>query len=491
MRFLKTLLALLLPCTLWAQSRTYQPNWASLDSRPVPAWFEDAKLGIFIHWGLYSVPAWAPKGVYSEWYQYWLQSKQLFGSGKFSGTEVYDYHRKQFGENFSYADFAPHFKAESFDPDAWASLLQKSGAKYVVLTSKHHEGFCLWPSKEASKAFGRPWNSVETGAHRDLLGDLTAAVRKTPLKMGYYYSLYEWYNPLYQSGQLNKYVDEHMMPQVKDLVTRYRPDILWADGEWDQSDTTWKSRELLTWLYNESPVKNTVVVNDRWGRNIRKHHGGYYTTEYESGASFSRPWEECRGMGFSFGYNRNEDLEDYNSPQTLVLMLMDIVCNGGNLLLDIGPDAHGKIPPIMQERLLQLGKWLQVNGEAVYGTRRWKQPVQWSAGKRDWKPKEDSYVGGDFILKQTLHPEPGYAVKEVFYTSKANAVYAVMPRIPSGKIILKDVQAVAATRISLLGHDKPLRWKQQGKDLEITVPALSAAEMPCEYAWTLKMTDVK
>ena len=163
------LLFCLICIPLMGQS-TYKPDWESIDKRPVPAWFENAKFGIFIHWGLYSVPAWSPKGTYSEWYKYWLDKKTLMGNGNFTGTEIYDYHRKMYGEDFTYADFAPMFKALSYDPEEWADLFEHSGAKYVVLTTKHHDGFALWPSREASISYGRPWNSMEIGAHRDLVG---------------------------------------------------------------------------------------------------------------------------------------------------------------------------------------------------------------------------------------------------------------------------------------------------------------------------------
>src|SRR3954463_7684473 len=134
------------------------------------------------------------------------------------------YHQKQYGAAFNYQDLAPQFHAELFEPDHWADVFQRSGAKYVAITSKHHEGFALWPSKEASATWGRPWNSVEIGPKRDLLGDLTDAVRRKGLHMGFYYSLYEWYNPLWLSDK-PRYISQHMAPQFKDVVTRYKPDI--------------------------------------------------------------------------------------------------------------------------------------------------------------------------------------------------------------------------------------------------------------------------
>ena len=221
--------------------------------------------------------------------------------------------------------------------------------------------FALWPSKEADRDWGFPWNAVTAGPHRDLLGDLFKAIRKTSVHPGMYYSLYEWYNPLWLSDR-KKYVSDHMWPQMKELINKYKPDVFWTDGEWDAPASTWKSQEFLAWLYNESPVKNTVVTYDRWGSGIRFKHGEVYTPEYQPDVDFEdHPWEESRGMGASYGYNRNEDAWDYNSAQSLVLQLIDKVSRGGNFLLDIGPDAHGKIPPIMQERLLQIGDWMHIN----------------------------------------------------------------------------------------------------------------------------------
>ena len=246
--------------------KTYQNNWESVDSRPVPAWFEDAKFGIFIHWGLYSVPAYSPTGRdkvgvydrYAEWY--WRRWQEPNKVQKY----FTDFHTKQFGADAKYQDFVKNFKAEMFQPDEWAQLFENAGAKYVVLTSKHHEGFTLWPSKQSWN-----WNAMDVGPHRDLLGDLTKSVKNKNIKMGYYYSLLEWYNPLYKKETLNEYIDQHMFPQMKDLVNTYHPDLVWTDGEWDYTSDKLRSTEFLSWLYNDSPVKNSVVVNDRWGKETR------------------------------------------------------------------------------------------------------------------------------------------------------------------------------------------------------------------------------
>ncbi len=310
---------------------------------------------------------------------------------------------------------------------------------------------------------------MDIGPHRDLLDELEQAVRKTDIKFGIYYSLYEWYHPLWRMDK-EKFVTEHFIPQFKDLINKYKPDIIWPDGEWSMPAEQWHTPELLAWLFNESPVAKTIVINDRWGKGCRKKHGGYYTTEYEAGADFDKPWEECRGMGFSFGYNRAEDVEDYNSAKALVLLLTDVVSRGGNLLLDIGPTAHGKIPVIMQERLVQMGKWLKVNGEAIYGTRKWKRSVQWSEGDRNYQPKQH-YLGGDYILKQTVDPEPGYAVKELFFTQKNGDLYAISPRWPGKELVVKGVKGRSGMKVTLLGYDGSLQWENRGKDLVVKLPA--------------------
>lgn len=475
--------------TLLAQNKI-EPNWESIDARPVPEWFGDSKFGIFIHWGPYSVPAWSPKGTYSEWYQYWMQTKSLFGNGKFTGTEVWDYHVKTYGEDFPYYKFGDMFKADLFEPDDWANLFVKSGAKYIVVTSKHHDGYTFWQSKEANDR-GFLWNSVDIGPKRDILGDLSTAVKKTDVKMGIYYSLYEWFHPWWENDK-ERFVDEHFHPQFKDLITRYEPDIIWADGEWSMSAEKWKTPELLAWMFNESSVGGTIAINDRWGKGIRKKHGGYFTTEYEAGAEYDKPWEECRGMGFSFGYNRNEDVQDYNSPQTLVLMLIDIVSHGGNLLLDIGPDDRGRIPVIMQERLLQMGKWLEVNGEAIYGTTKWTSPVQWSEGDKDLKI-EQHYTGGDFILKQTIDPEPGYAVKELFFTKKENDIYVISPKWTGHELVIKGIGSIHPQKVVFLATGQDVSFNKRGKNLVLKLPELYPGSLTpeLEYAYVFKLSQIE
>src|SRR5438034_4759099 len=394
-------------------AQTYQPTWDSIDQRPTPEWFAEARFGIFIHWGTYSVPAYAPvipgELAYAEWYWHAMTNGRYESKANDLERGTWALHQKLYGTDFVYQNFASQFKAELFDPDHWADVFAGSGARYVVLTSKHHEGFALWPSREASATWGRPWNAVETGPKRDLLGDLTRAVRAKGLKMGFYYSLYEWYNPLWLSDK-PRFVGEHTFPQFKDLVSRYEPSLIFSDGERDLPSAEWRSPELLAWLFNDSSVGSTVAINDRWGKDTRHKHGGSWTTEYTPGMSGSdHPWEESRGMAFSYGYNRAERLEHYRSARELVIMLCDIVSRGGNLLLDIGPAADGTIPVVMEERLAQIGSWLKVNGEAIYGTRPFTAAKQWSAGEVPKIDYNQEFETAYDVPKLTEKPAPGQA----------------------------------------------------------------------------------
>ena len=451
---------LFLICFQSFAQKKYEPTWESIDSRPVPTWFEDAKFGIFIHWGVFSVPAYSPTardkvGIYDR-YAEWYWNK-LVNPSK---TQKYfiDYHNRVYGKDFNYQDFANLFKAEMFNPDEWAERFKEAGAKYVVLTSKHHEGFTLWPSAQSWN-----WNSVDMGPHRDLCGDLTKSVKASGLHMGFYYSLYEWFNPLYKSD-LNKYVDDHMIPQMKDLITRYQPEVLWTDGEWEQPSATWKSTQFLAWLYNESPVKNSVVVNDRWGNETRAKHGGFYTTEYDlvgdgdsKNKKFEHPWEECRGIAGSFGYNRNEQLEDYSTSEELIHILINKVARGGNLLLNVGPTADGRIPEIQQQRLADMGAWLKVNGEAIYSTRKW-----------DSSP----------VVK---------AETSVFFTKKGNDLYVIVTKWQDKPIVVENIHNVKS--VSMLGFSGKVKYSVSRSKLIIIPPVVSPTTNPCNYAWVYKLNN--
>jgi len=467
-----------------AAETKYEPDWSSLDKRPCPEWFLDAKFGIFIHWGLYSVPGWGVRGEYAEWYWNKMANKK-------PDNKWWQYHQRVYGADFDYSNFAPLFRCENFDPDQWADVFARSGAKYIVPTSKHHEGFALWPSAEASKTWGRPWNAMEIGPKRDLLGELGDACRKKGLKYGFYYSLYEWFNPLWKSDH-KKFVDEHMFPQFKDVVMRYKPALIFSDGEWDMPSKDWKSEELLAWLFNESPCKDEVVINDRWGKDCRHKHGGYWTTEYAAGLKdASHAWEESRGMGFSYGWNRIENIDDYKSVRELLMVLVDLVSRGGNFLLDIGPTGDGRLPVIMQQRLTEMGDWLKVNGEAIYGTRYAGRACQWTDGKMP----EQKF--GEYMIKYSLmdqigqKPRDGMAVKQAFFTKKPDALYAITAGWPGQSLVLRDIKVPSTSVVTMLGIEGKLKYDVKENSMTIETPKLNPDQVPCRYAYVFKITGAE
>ncbi|CAL8103068.1 unnamed protein product [Orchesella dallaii] len=428
-------------------TKAYDPNWPSLDSRPLPAWYDQGKIGVFIHWGVYSVPSYI-----NAWFWWsWLSD----------GSQAHDdFMKNNFKPGFSYPEFAPMFTAEFFDPDHWAQLFSKSGARYVVLTSKHHEGYALWPS-----SFGFNWNSLAVGPHRDLVGDLATAVRKTDVRFGLYYSLLEWFHPMYVNDMANNWTTTEFpelksIPTLKELVNKYRPDVIWSDGEWEAPDTYWGSEEFLAWLYNDSPVKDTVVTNDRWGSETRGQHGGYYNFDdrYNPGVLIPHKWENAFTIDKrAWTYRREARLEDFMTPEELIANIVVTVSCGGNALINVGPTKEGTIPIILEERLTQMGDWLEVNGEAIYNS-------------VPWNYQNDSITEG------------------VWYTANqaTTKLYAISTKWPGKELILGSVEGLTAgTSITMLGSSGELEWELNGspaRGIKISVPRPD--ENASKWAWT-------
>ncbi|VDI82402.1 Hypothetical predicted protein [Mytilus galloprovincialis] len=252
---------------LHCSSAKYTPDWASLDSRPLPKWYDETKFGIFITWGVFAVPSFS-----SEWF--WPHWKS-----KHPNHDIVNFMKRNYRPDFTYADFAADFTAEFFDPNEWADIFKASGAGYVVFTTKHGGGFPNWPS---SHSFN--WNAKAVGPNRDIVGDLAEAIRnRTDIKFGTYYCLSEWFNPLYLKDKESNFttqtfVKTKTMPDLYELVSKYKPDIVWADMVDDMGPSSyWTAKEFLAWLFNESPMKDTVVTNDRWGPDCKCKHGSYKT----------------------------------------------------------------------------------------------------------------------------------------------------------------------------------------------------------------------
>ncbi|WP_123536727.1 alpha-L-fucosidase [Halosimplex salinum] len=372
----------------------YEPTWESLDAHEVPEWFRDAKLGIFVHWGLYSVPAWAPPDAdiggedaspYAEWYPYYMYE---------DGSPTREYHRETYGEDVEYIDFAEEFTAEDWDPGRWADFFADVGAGYVVLTAEHHDGYPLWDSHYASHT------AATSGPERDLVGDLCEAVRERDLRFAAsYHANFNYYQPGFEgqfghpdfaaghpfdddAGPGPEYVD-FMNAKHRELIRKYRPDLLWFDVPKAHSDHL-EAKELVADYYNAAEQwGKEVAVNDRAstdsiGGPLAEDdsddvtHGDFETPEYYTYDEIrDDPWEATRGIGHSFGYNQVEDEEDHLAPVELVRSFVDVVSKNGNLLLNVGPRADGTIPEIQRERLAALGDWLAVNGTAIFGTRPW------------------------------------------------------------------------------------------------------------------------
>jgi len=440
----------------------YTPDWPSIDSRPLPAWYDSAKVGIFMHWGPYSVP-----GVSSEWFWFQWNRRDPNNAGDMA---IVKHMAAFYPPDFTYQQFGPQFRAEFFNATEWAELIAASGAKYFVLTSKHHDGFTMWPS---SRTFG--WNAKDIGPKRDVVGELADAVRgQGGVRFGLYHSLFEWYHPLYLQDKANNkttrdFVVQKMTPELKELIRTYKPEVLWSDGDWEAKTDYWDSLGFLSWLYNESPVKDTIVTNDRWGSGIPCKHGGFFTCtdRYNPGVLQAHKWENAMTVDReSWGHRRNMQLQDVLSMDELIETLVKTVSCGGNLLMNIGPSSDGSIEPIFQERLRQMGDWLAVNGEAIYETNPWQ------------------------VQNDTLN-------SKVWYTSKVEAkdgivVFAHVLGWPEGGLVqLGSVLPNPAIKVSVLGFEGSLEWSEGSGLVAIEVQLPDRASVNSNWGYVLKMSGIE
>ncbi len=440
----------------------YDPTWLSLRTHSIPKWYDDAKFGIFIHWGLYSVPGWAtPTGelgavAEDQWFMNNPYAEWYLNSLRIKGSPTWKHHVDKYGENFDYYKFADMWKAERWDPKEWVNLLKKAGAKYVIPTTKHHDGFCLWPSKHTD------FNAAEMGPKKDLIGELAKAVKDEGLKFGVYYSgVLDWRftkepikhskDLMYIRPQTYQYSD-YAYNQFMELIDLYSPDVLWNDIGWPHKGQE-DLKYLFAYFYNKNP---DGLVNDRWDID----YWDFRTAEYQANYPGDVPpykWEFCRGLGFSFGYNQMESAEHVISIEKLIYTLIDVVSKNGNLLLNIGPKADGTIPEIQTERLLGIGKWLEKNGEAIYGTRPW--------------------------IKAKGKANDGL---EVRFTKKDNFLYVIILGIPkSEKIVLESLSVDKNSTITFLNKEEHLKYHQEGENLSVDIPQIAK-----DYTTILKISPI-
>jgi alpha-L-fucosidase len=315
---------------------------------------------------------------------------------------------------------------------------------------------------------------MDVGPKRDLVGDLSKAVKDEGMRMGLYYSSIEWESsPTARRPNgwwlPEKVHEKYRIPekefvgminqQLREIVNQYEPSLIFADGgEWDGDADYWGTKQFLEWLYFDSPVKDDVVVNDRLSKESVAQHGDYYSSEYQDTEKVgsSHPWEESRGMGGSYGFNRAENIEDYRTSSELIHELVDIVARGGNLLLNVGPTSDGRIPVMMQDRLRDIGNWLKINGECIYGTRP-------NAGVRS-------------------------SIPEVRFTQKNGSIYAICLKWPGQNLVLDGVDASSSVKVKLLGSSQSLEVRKNGNRILIETPRLDPNTFTSVHAWVFKLS---
>lgn len=457
----------------------WKPTPESIDSHQAPEWFEDAKFGMFIDWGPWAIAGWAPKKKEGPMYP------DRYESRIFTDSSFMKYHEKNWGRDFNIDDFIPMFTADNYQPYKLIEIARETGMKYVVPFCKHHLGFCLWPSSFTKRDAG------DMGPKKDLIKPLVEACRKEGLKFGFYFSVAEDYYPLIDSaGNLQNHVwggkmkpyspdlerkssgkiavkdfaTEYIVPTATEFIDMYDPDILWYDGEWLASAEELHTYDIAAYFYNNSEGRKEVAVNDRYGeengKQLRSKRGDFYTSEYNDmgeNAKQSHAWEECKGISQSYGFNWEDTDENVLTSKEFIDMFIDIVAQGGNLLLMVNLDGKGALPEVQLKRLTDIGKWLKVNGEGIYSTRPVALPSQGSVA---------------------------------FTRSKDNLyIYAILKDWPGKNLIINDIKAAEGSMIEMLGYGEQLEWTNTEGGISVKLPDRLQKEKnrPCEHAWVLKI----
>jgi alpha-L-fucosidase len=458
--------------------KKYEPDWRSLSRYEVPEWFMDAKLGIFIHWGVYAVPAfgdeWYPRNMYRQ------------------GTPEYEHHRQTWGQQsrFGYKDFIPMFKGEKWDPESWVDLFIKAGAKYIVPVAEHHDGFAMYGSD-----FTR-WNAVNMGPKRDIVAELSKVVRRRGLKFGVsthrafnwrYYTFAEnfdtidpqyadLYSPAHSETELasQEFID-NWMGRTRELIDRFQPDLLWFDIGWHRDEFEPYRPVVVAYYYNQAVD---------WGKEVVLNYkktipDGVAVYDVERGKLDElRPyyWQTDTAVSYkSWGYIEDDQ---FKTVTTLVHDLVDIVSKNGNLLLNVGPRADGIIAKESADLLLGVGEWLKINGEAIYGTRHW-----------EIFGEGPTHVEVGHI---TEHKNVPFTPEDIRFTRDGSVLYAILLGWPGKEVVIhslhssSDVPAERIGRIQMLGSPQVLSWSQDPNGLTVHLPA----EKPCQHAFTLKI-DLK
>lgn len=458
----------------------FQPTWESLERYTVPAWYLDGKFGIFIHWGVYSVPAfgneWYPRNMYVQ------------------GSKEFAHHVATYGtqSTFGYKDFIPRFTAEKFDPDRWADLFKKAGARFVVPVAEHHDGFAMYDCSYSE------WNAARMGPKRDIVGELASAVREREMILGvsshraehwWFYDegkkfdsdvqdprFASFYGPAQPRGtQPNREFLDDWLARCCELVDKYQPQLFWFDWWIEQPTFAPYLQRFAAYYYNRAAEWNRGVA-------INYKHQAFPAKaavfDVERGQLTDiRPlfWQTDTSISKnSWGYVANQD---YKTAGSIICDLVDIVSKNGALLLNIGPRPDGTIPEAEERILLEIGQWLAVNGEAVYKTRPWK--VYGEGPTR--------VVGGSFNDTR----RPAFTSQDVRFTCRGDTLYAIILGVPESSVTIRSLGTHLRLltdeieEVQLLGTNVPVSWTRDAAGLTVDLPRT----LPCDHVIALKITS--
>ena len=474
----------------------FKPDWDSLGAYRVPQWFRDAKFGIFIHWGVFSVPAfdneWYPRNMYIE------------------GSAAFKHHLQTYGshEKFGYKDFIPMFRAEHFDPDAWVDLFARAGARYVVPVAEHCDGFAMYDSDVD------PWNAAKMGPKRDVVGELAAAIRKRGLHFGASSHRAEhwwWYDggikfdsdvrdPRYavlygpakpqtlpgddpakepDPNHLEKWLApntafiDDWLARSTEIVDKYHPDFLYFDWWVGQPAFQPYLKRVASYYYNQAAARNQDVVLTYKMNDFPENTAVLDIERGKLDAIRLLPWQTDTSVSIhSWGYVKNDE---YRTAKSLIDELVDVVSKNGNLLLNVGPKSDGTIPDEARAILLEMGAWLTTNGEAIYGSRPWlvfgEGPTKVTSSALDTDRQE-------------------FTADDIRYTTHGGALYAIaLGRPAAGELRLHSLYrgnpylTGDACSVRLLGTDDELKWSSENDGLHIKLPSRA----PDEPAFTFRI----
>ncbi|MFZ9661082.1 MAG: alpha-L-fucosidase [Chitinophagaceae bacterium] len=454
--------------TLMAQEK-FKATWNSLEKYELPEWIKDAKFGIFIHWGLYSVP-----GFESEWYPRNMYDKE---------SAVFKHHVDTYGKHdqFGYKDFIPMFKAEKFDATSWVDLFKKAGARYIVPVAEHHDGFAMYKSSLTK------WNAFDMGPHRDIVGEIAAATKKAGLVFGLSsHRIEHWwffnhgktfnsdvldpkyadfYGPAHEENETMspEYMNDWLLRNVE-LVEKYQPQLFWFDWWIEQPVLEPYRKSFASYYYNKGLEWNKGVAINFKNQSFPGHSAMLDIERGKLTEIRKETWQTDDALGYkSWGYIRDNT---FKSEKYIINNLIDIVSKNGVLLLNIGPKPDGTITDEETRVLLAVGDWLKVNGEAIYETRPWKT----------FGEGPTNVAGGSFSDDK----DKPFTADDVRYTTRAGKLYAISLDQPIKPIVCKklNIDAGGIQSVEMVGSSQHITWKQDKNGLTIQ----PSSEYPSKHA---------